>query len=730
MTFVEVDKTPYNLFKKIMKTIKKKIYFYSTQAHYEDQVQLGRTPMLKIGDTQQEEAEDRINQQDTTSNPQHLITKGVFETTFGDKEFHRHLLKCGYKKTRVDKDREWFYITVEDAIYELEQYQGSQSVSKIAENRELFKHQKEFVTKIMSTWEQWKEFLLFAKCRAGKSTMVYSAIVESGVKITLIVSRFKSPKQSWMGDVRFKNFENLIFIDLNKKGYNKEIERYLKTDKQIILWKCIQSQNTLLNLPCNVDLIVYDEAHQGYTGKQWVKVKDVHDCKVIYVTGTAYKLRYDPAFTEENTYTYSYYEEQLDAKLGLNQGRKIPKLKLFVANYFSEQYQKLFGDDPAAMKNLFNTLVNGDFVHPHLVQEFVEMYFSNKGQRHLRPEQRIFKDCNHIYATLPSVAACHAFAKFLVGSRFAPLVVTGETENDAETINNHIEANPCGTIILTRSANVLGVTAPKIDTVINLTEGKSLEFYVQFAFRGGSGEKDWNLFDFCPERALSTQQQLFNIACDSNSELAEYKFTEFVDIYSWFNGFKKLTEEEISEILASDVQNTIDIAASFVNGMDSEVLRNIDCTTDFQSGDASISKKEVNTNNTNSKTNKKSLTQPTTKEREDQKTKEQVREYMKRVPIAVFHCVRKNVPTNNVENFLKSEHYVMNTGDSEEIIQTYLKKTSGKERERLLRYLTTITNNIKSSIQKDECVTLNELPHSRKEHQVLDLEFIDYLLSA
>ena len=78
-----------------MITLQKKIYFYSTKAHYEDQIELGRVPMLKIGDTQQEEAEDRINQQDTTSNPQQLITKGVYETTFGDKEFHKYLLKRG-----------------------------------------------------------------------------------------------------------------------------------------------------------------------------------------------------------------------------------------------------------------------------------------------------------------------------------------------------------------------------------------------------------------------------------------------------------------------------------------------------------------------------------------------------------------------------------------------------------------------------------------------------------
>lgn len=706
--------------------MQKKIYFYSTKAHYEDQILLGRVPMLKIGDTQQEEAENRINQQDTTSNPQQLVSKGVFETTFGDKEFHKYLITKGYKKTRDDKDREWFFITVEDATYELEQYKGSKSVSKVAETRELFKHQKEFVQKILSNWEQWKEFLLFAKCRAGKSTMVLSAIVESGVKVTLVVSRYKSPEQSWRQDSQFKNFENLVFIDINSKDYQEQIQKYISTNKQLILWACVQSRK-LTSLPCNVDLIVYDEAHIGYGSKEWNSLKEFHNCKVLYVTGTAYKLQFD--FDQESTYVYSYFEEQLESKLGLSQGRTIPKLKLFLAQYQSEEYQKLFGDDPAAMKNIFNTNSEGDFVSLFLVQEFVEMYFSN--QRTLRPQDRIFKDSTHIYATLPSVAACHSFSKLLTGTRFSPLVVTGETGEDAETINNHIQQNPCGTIILTRSANVLGVTAPKIDTVVNLTEGKSLEFYVQFAFRGGSGEKDWNLFDFCPERAVRAFSNIFTEACDANLNLAEYSFVDFIDVFSWSKGFRQLSEEEINQVLSVNIENTISISSSFVDRMDNNILNDIQCSTNLHSSSSkSDSEIEINTNNTNSKSNKKIILDKTEKERELNQTKEQVREYLKRVPLAVFHCVRKGLPTTNVQNFLSTEHYVHNTQDVDNVLKTYLERTSGEETRRFAYRLNQISTNIKSSIVADECGTLEKLSHSGQDHQVLSVDFIENLLKS
>ena len=100
----------------------KQIYFYSDPARYEDQIALGRTPMLKIGDTEQQTTDERIKQQDTTSCAQVLEKKGSYYTPFGDKEFHKHLQSIGYEKVRPD--REWFYITVEDAERELIDYKN------------------------------------------------------------------------------------------------------------------------------------------------------------------------------------------------------------------------------------------------------------------------------------------------------------------------------------------------------------------------------------------------------------------------------------------------------------------------------------------------------------------------------------------------------------------------------------------------------------------------------
>ena len=706
-----------------MITLQKKIYFYSTKAHYEDQIQLGRVPMLKIGDTQQEEAEDRINQQDTTSNPQQLITKGVYETTFGDKEFHKHLLKCGYKKTRDDKDREWFFINVEDAAYELEQYQGSQSVNKVAETRELYKHQQEFVTKVLSNWEEWKEFLLFAKCRAGKSMMVLSAIVKSGVKVTLVVSRYKSPEQSWRQDSNLKNFENLVFIDLNKKGYEKEIEKYLKTDKQLVLWGCIQSRK-LTNLPCDIDLIVYDEAHIGYGSKQWTELQNSYDCKVLYVTGTAYKMVWD--FNDSNRYIYSYYEEQLDKKRGLIDR---PSMKVVLAKYESKRYQSIFGDDPDAMKNLFRVDDEGNFVEPSLVQDFVTNYFES--QRTLRPQHRLLKDSTHLYMTLPSVAACHAISKYMKGTRFTPLVVTGDTGKDAEDINLHIAQNPNGSCILTRTANVLGVTASEVDTIINCAEGSSIEFWTQFAFRGGSSDKDWTVIDFCPQRCLESLRQTFVAACDTSPEVAEYDFTDYVAISEWNQGFETLSAERVNEILAADVGNAIRLVSGLVSSLDYKKLCDLEFNLNLEAVNSNVAKSiQLNDNNANGKGNKKRVTELQKSEKDEIYQKiETIQAILERVPLVLFHAINSGQVMNSIDAVLESPHYQPVTLDEENILKMAL-EYGVINRKSLSTRISKAYVDVQHSMQSNKIVTLDKLSESAQTQQGIPVELFEEMLNV
>ena len=70
--------------------------------------------------------------------------------------------------------------------------------------------------------------------------------------------------------------------------------------------------------------------------------------------------------------------------------------------------------------------------------------------------------------------------------------MTGDSKNDSVDINKHIEENENGSMILTRTANVLGVTASKVDTIINCLKVRVSSSGHSSRSRGGSSDHDWS----------------------------------------------------------------------------------------------------------------------------------------------------------------------------------------------------------------------------------------------
>jgi len=583
----------------------------------------------------------------------------------------------------------------------------------------LHKHQKEFVAKAQA---DYLEFLLFAKCRSGKSVMTLSHVVDRGHKVTLVVSRYTSPMQSWKEDSdKFANFNNLKFININDNDYLQQIEYWMNTEKQIILWACVQSKK-ILNLPVSVDLVVYDEAHVGYNSSQWNTLRKVVTSPVLYVTGTAYKMVWD--FVESQRFIYSYFEEQLDKKKGLNNR---PSMKVILAKYDSSQYQTIFGDDPDAMKNLFQINEDGNFVEPSLVQEFVTNYFGN--QRQLRPQNRLLKDTTHIYLTLPSVAACHAFSKCMEGTRFAPLVVTGDADKDSEDINKHIAENPNGSCILTRCANVLGVTASDVDTVINCAEGSSIEFWTQFAFRGGSSDHDWQVIDFVPQRCLESLRLTYVSACDTSPEVAEYDFTDYVCIAEWNDGFEELTPDLVNEVLASDVGNAVRLVSSLTSSLDFGKLRDMDFNLNLQSVNSNVCKTiQLNDNNANGESNKKKVSEMTKSEKDEIYQKiDTIKAILERIPLVLYHGVNSGEVMNNLDSVLSSSHYKPVTLDDECIVQKAVEYDVINRKSLSLR-INQAYIDVQHSIKIDDVMTLSELSKSTQTQQGIPVKMFEEML--
>jgi len=645
-----------------------------------------------------------------------LVLLGWWEgSAYLDTEIHEYLKKL----PNICKYAEWFsHKTTLDIIKNIIAEKFFTATPEKKDPLILEKYQKEFVAKAQA---DYLEFLLFAKCRAGKSIMTLSHIVDKGFKATLVVSRYTSPMQSWKDDSKnFSDFDNLVFIDIKDKDYKKQIEYWYNTDKQLILWSTVQGQRQTLNLPIDIDLLVYDEADHGYNTDQWNKLREATNCPVLYVTGTAYKMVWD--FPDSNRFIYSYFEEQLEKKLGLNDR---PSMNIILAKYESAQYQAVYGDDPDAMKNLFNVDEEGNFMEPALVQEFVSRMFV--GERHVHCNNRLLKDATHLYITLSSVKACDAFAEYMKGTRFAPLVAHGSAKVDSDMINKHIDENVASCII-TQSANVRGVTAKKIDTIINCKEGKSIEFWTQFAFRGGSGTHDWQVIDFCPQRCLESLRQTYAAACESNPELTQYTYTDFAAIFEWNEEFATLNQDQVVAVLAADVGNTINLVSGIADRLNFKNLENIEFDVNLEASYGNVVKSVLlNDNNANGKTNKKKENQSEKSEKSMlYSKKETIKAILERVPLVIYHCLKCGEQVNSIYTVIESENYIHDTMDCEEIVRQLINEDVINPKT-LSHTITQAADDIRHSMSEDECKTLHKLSCSGKTQQQLSVELFDEL---
>lgn len=434
--------------------------------------------------------------------------------------------------------------------------------AKIEKDRvNLRSYQKEFVIKIASAWEKYKKFLLFAKCRAGKSVMTLTHVVDAEYKLTLVVSRLNSPAQSWKEDPeKYQNFENLRFVEVGCKNWKSDLISYLDNKKQVVLYSTVQylskNPNCLDNLP--IDFLVFDECHIGGQASEFIELREQFDCNCLYISGTAFDMIDD--FGTENSYVYSYYDEQLFAK---HQNRIAGKMIVIPVKYDCKEKNQLFGEDvPDSIENVF--LLNEsetDFLHPFLVNEFINKYLIRP--KNIFPSLWSLQNSKHIYAALPSQKACDLFVDYISKSNcvFNPLSCHSGTKVTPDAIKSHLGKYEY-TICLTVTANVLGVTAPW-DTIMMLNNGESVKEYTQMVFRGGSrlnpenGEcLDWLVIDFCPDRCISALKTYYAYTTENNHQLAEFSYLDFISLFDFNTGFSTpLSQDYVDSLLIVNPSN-------------------------------------------------------------------------------------------------------------------------------------------------------------------------------
>ena len=559
----------------------------------------------------------------------------------------------------VRKFAEWFsHSTSLDIIENLIESEFFTDYNDNRVHLTLNPYQKDFVTKAHN---DYNEFLLAAKCRAGKSVMVLSHILDKNHKISLVVSRFKSPSHSWLNDSKtFDCFSKFVTISLSDKNWVNQLNHWMNTDNQIILWSTVQGLvRKLDNLP-SIDLLVYDEAHIGDKSSQFIKVRNyLSSTPCLKVSGTAYDQLWDT--TESNRFIYDYFQEQIDVQSGIVNR---PSMEVVLATYDSERYSEIYGEDPDAMRNLF-LVDDGKFADDFLVKEFISKFFDT---RDIKPKNRLLYKSNHIYMCLPSVEACHLFQS-LLNNIIPTKVVTGDTGVDADEINQFVSENN-RSVCLTYSANVLGVTQSLWDTVINCREGKSIQFWTQFAFRAGSGNQNWRVIDFVPQRALESLRETFILANDLNPSLSEYEFLDFVPIHEWSGEFKSLTVNDVNRILSADIASTTRLMTGGTDGLNITKLMDIDFNN-FIGFDKEITKSVVlNEEGNDNGSAKQRTNEMNPKQKSDLQAKiKTIKSYLALIPQVIFEERLQNNNINTIDDVIQSDNYELITGDDSLLVE-------------------------------------------------------------
>ena len=578
------------------------IYVYTTATYSEKN-------WYKIGQTKLE-TEVRVKQQDGTSNPEPLIhLKKWPDEGKGDLAFHAHLEARGFRRTRLDATREWF--TIPGGMTEISAEwnlftKGIKRPSTFA----LRPEQTACVEKAFNylTSNRGCPFLFDAKPRFGKCITSYALakklLASKSAGQILVLTYKPSVAESWRKElvdhvdfdgwgwkhvghpendieaapgkpnVTFVSMQMLICGNATVSDDNDELyDEEEKSKDDVDGTPTVQINKTDIIYSTHYDLLIVDEVHYG---TQTANAKAIFDAigrdHTVYLSGTPYKRLASGEFGDENTFTWSYSDEQ-EAK---NQDQrssnptciydmlpkmwrvlpdltKAPGLKGLLAQYSDDEgfaIEKMFGVDK----------VSGLFIDEATVINLLNVIKKN-GDRNFSPwGMKTTKDfvfelnmLNHTMWFLSGVDAISALAKLLRSHAgffgdFDIIETSGPTQNvkGVVALQNRLKANfKSGkrTIILACERFKEGVTLPELGAEFLLNGWKTPESYYQASFRCQSPwmrvdpvtgkieiiKKNCYVFDFNPSRALRLSYEYAEIEAGKRERSAKECLHRFHD---------------------------------------------------------------------------------------------------------------------------------------------------------------------------------------------------------
>ena len=535
----------------------KKLYIYSDHNRYEYRIEHGDSPFLKIGETLQE-VEERVSQQDGTSQSEPLEIKYVTELPdhVSDHDIHRFFDSKKIPVTRTDKKREFYEITLENAVLLINEYlYGSKRPDSYAMRYEQQIAHDKMVSYFNSHSDEPKsEFLLAAKMRFGKNFTLLNVMRTLICKNILVLTYkpwvFNSLENDIKNHVYFENFNYIEFFhDRNLSALDKEKTNVIVASAQLSLNETKsyeynedkQIGNLISAIKNNLetlkqyhfDLVVVDEYHYGASTTNFKSLlKELDYQRLVYVSGTAMRDIKSHRFDDEQMFNWTYIDEQQKV------GNDMPKMRLFALSLdesiIAEAKKYYTEDEYPKMEKLFEVDENGEFVHKNLVNMTLAQILG-KSSQHRKASPFLIDNIEtpqHLFCLMPpNVKAISALAKLIerdYSERFCVIKASGsdgvKTESQLLKLINKAKADGKSTITLSCIRFREGVTVPDWDSVLMLDDGKSVVSYFQAIFRCQSQRKEKPLkrecyvFDYNPQRMLMLTYMMTEIQSLTSNE--------------------------------------------------------------------------------------------------------------------------------------------------------------------------------------------------------------------
>jgi superfamily II DNA or RNA helicase len=541
------------------------IYAYSTETYREFR------GWRKVGQTKQESAQIRVQQQDGTSNPEPLEIEKTWEVPdwVSDHTIHAELEKMGCLRVRMDKDREWFECTIEQVSSAINNIVLGVSRPNSYPMRE---EQVECHDKAVTHYQAGGDkFLMNAKMRFGKTFTSYQIIKSLNIRRVLVITYKPAVDAGWREDLNTHvDFEGWNYYSA-KDDFNSSNPIKLPKGEVNILFASFQDFNDFEKTKWEIaktyhyDMIVIDEMHYGSkTERAQASLAQLSYDLTLYVSGTPLKALMSGEFLDEEIYTWGYADEQKkrkaekDADWETELYRWLPEMK-FHTFEVTEEAKKLVSayteEEGFTMTKMFGSEDGENFKDDSAVKLFLDQVFGI-GVRKTQSPIRTHAVDHMLFVMPPNVNSANAMSNMLenrVGDDYKIINVAGDNTRKLDEVKALIARNQ-KTITVTCGRFNTGVTVPEWDMVMMLDDTRAPETYFQTIFRCQSPDKKrgkelCSVIDFNPQRCLEMIYEFADITAkpSESTQGAVRSFLEFAPVLD--HSGNKTIEVDVNHVL-------------------------------------------------------------------------------------------------------------------------------------------------------------------------------------